>query len=411
MISKYYDSIAAIQVIGGCMHDPSRMDSDGQYFFSEMDFCTDLHKVIFGAMYTLYNSGVTKHITREIEGFLQDKPKDLAIYKANKGKEWICNTYKTVSGNGFDYYYSKFKKMSLLRAYDECGIDVTDIYDPDNILDSDKKQKQDKALDEMTLEQIADLVENKLSFVRDMYIDNYDNESCQIGEGVEQLITDLRKSPARGYTMYDSYEDVIAMGARPGKVYLRSASSGTGKSRSDMADACFFSCSEYFNDKGVWEKLYNGVPTLYISVELDIEELQTMALAFIGNIPEDHILEPDLLTFEEEERLKKAVKILKEAPLYMEYLPNYGLKDVENCVKRNIRQHKIYNPNGDESIKCVVFDYLTSSIRMIEEISRGTGVKVREDQILFLMASKLKDIAVENNIFLLTNTQINGKPL
>lgn len=410
MISKYYDSSAAIQVIGGCMREPSRMDSDGKYFFNEMDFCNDLHQVIFGAMYTLYNSGVTKHIGKEIENFLQDKPKDLGIYKANRGREWILNTYNSVDGNGFDYYYSRLKKMSLLRAYDSCGIDVTDIYDPDNILDLDKKQRQDKNLDETPIEQIADEIENKFAFVRDMYIDNYDNESCQIGEGVEQLIQDLAISPARGYALFDKYEDSIAMGGRLGKFYLRSAASGVGKSRSDMADACFFSCSEYYNDKGEWEKLYNRVPTLYISVELDIEELQTMALAFIGNIPEDHILEQERLEFDEKERLVKAIKILENAPLYMEYLPNYGLKDVENCVKRNIRQHKVIDKDTGEdlSIRCVVFDYLTSSIKMIEEISRGTGVKVREDQILFLMSSKLKDIAVENNIFLLSNTQINA---
>ena len=138
-----------------------------------------------------------------------------------------------------------------------------------------------------------------------------------------------------------------------------------------------------------------------------------MALAFIGNIPEDHITEMDLLTFEEEERLKKAMNILEEAPLRMEYLPNYGMKDVENCIKRNMRKYKY--PRVDEqgntdylTFQCVVFDYLTSSIKMIEEISHGTGMKVREDQILFLMSSKLKEIAVENNVFLLSSTQING---
>lgn len=35
-------------------------------------------------------------------------------------------------------------------------------------------------------------------------------------------------------------------------------------------------------------------------------------------------------------------------------------------------------------------------------------MKVREDQILFLMSSKLKEIAVDNNVFLLSSTQING---
>jgi hypothetical protein len=40
----------------------------------------------------------------------------------------------------FDYYYNRMKKMTLLREFDSHGIDVTFIYDPDNILDTKKKQ-------------------------------------------------------------------------------------------------------------------------------------------------------------------------------------------------------------------------------------------------------------------------------
>ena len=44
--------------------------------------------------------------------------------------------------------------MTLLRAYDNCGIDVSDIYDPDNILDVKKKQLQEDILDNSNLEEI-----------------------------------------------------------------------------------------------------------------------------------------------------------------------------------------------------------------------------------------------------------------
>ena len=45
--------------------------------------------------------------------------------------------------------------MTLLRAFDNYGIDVTDIYDPDNILDTKKKQLQEDWLDNSTLGDIA----------------------------------------------------------------------------------------------------------------------------------------------------------------------------------------------------------------------------------------------------------------
>ena len=56
----------------------------------------------------------------------------------------------------FDYY-NRLKKFSLLRAYDNCGIDVSDIYDIDNILDTKKKQLQeDIANDQVSLQEYVD---------------------------------------------------------------------------------------------------------------------------------------------------------------------------------------------------------------------------------------------------------------
>ena len=72
----------------------------------------------------------------------------------------------------FDYYYSRLKKFSLLRAYDTYGVDVSDIYDIDNILDAKKKQIQEDLLDNSTLEEIADKVENKIEGIRLQYVDD-----------------------------------------------------------------------------------------------------------------------------------------------------------------------------------------------------------------------------------------------
>ena len=54
--------------------------------------------------------------------------------------------------SAFDYYYNRLKKFSLLRAYDNHGIDVSELYDPDNIFDTKKKQAQEDFLDNSTLE-------------------------------------------------------------------------------------------------------------------------------------------------------------------------------------------------------------------------------------------------------------------
>ena len=132
-----------------------------------------------------------------------------------------------------------------------------------------------------------------------------------------------------------------------------------------MADACYLSCSEIYED-GEWISTgRENIPTVFISVELDKSELQTMAWSFVAGVPENHILENNY-DFGEKERVVKAIQILKEAPLYIEYFPDYSMKDIENCIKRNLRTHKV---------QAIFLDYITTSMKIIEEITRASGGK------------------------------------
>ena len=398
--NKFYDTTAAIQVIGGVLHNPRLLDEDGMYSFSEQDFLpNELHKVIFGSVYNLYNMGTTQLSTKVIEDYLQSKPQSLATYHAYKGAEWLHRVFKEAEIENFDYYYSRLRKMTLLRAYDDIGLNLSWIYDPDNIFDQELKEKQDKYLDSISIEDIAEAIETRITRVREMTLDNDSDESCQIGDDMEALLDELETTPAIGYPLYDNMFDKIAMGARRGKFYLRSASTGVGKSRTAMADACHLSCSEIY-ENGEWISTgRENIPTVFISVELDKSELQTMAWSFVAGVPENHILENNY-DFGEKERVIKAIQILKEAPLYIEYFPDYSMKDIENCIKRNLRTHKV---------QAIFLDYITTSMKIIEEITRASGgMRIREDQVLFLLSSKLKDIASTYNVFVFSSTQLNG---
>lgn len=395
---KYYDATAAIQVIGCVLNDPSLLDDTGKYTFSENDFINDFHKIIFGSLYNLYNNGTTRLNTKIIEDYLQNKPRSLAIYNANKGAEWLHNTFKEADLINFDYYYSRLRKMTLLRSYCEIGCDVSWIYNVDNVFDSELREEQDRRLDDYSLTEIADMIDNKITRIREMVINKDSDESCQIGDESEELYEELLTKPAIGYPLYDKIFDAIAMGGREGKFYLRSAATGVGKSRSAMADACWLACSEIY-ENNEWVSTGENIPTIFISVELDKTELQTMAWSFVSGVSETHILENNY-AFGERERVLKAIQILKESSLYIEYFPDYSMKDIENCIKRNIVSHKC---------RVVFLDYITSSMKIIEEITRAAGgMKIREDQVLFLLSSKLKDIASTRNVFIFSSTQING---
>lgn len=629
--SKYYDSTSAIQVIGCILNNPHLLDEDGIYDFRTEDFNNEFHKVIFGSVYNLYNMGAEKLNTKVIEDYLSEKEHSFAIYKANHGAEWLHQVYEQADILNFNYYYSRLKKMTLLRAYDNIGLDVSWIYDPDNIIDLEKKQEQSKLLDNTPIEEIADMIDNRVLHIREYLVDGDMDESCQIGDDAEKLLEELKQNPAIGYPLYDKVSSDIAMGARTGKFYLRSAATGVGKAipndtliptpngwrkvgdikvgdylfaqdssptkvlavfpqpttkeiwkvtfadgrvaeccgehlweyfengkkrvegtqtiykrikkqkalknnfsvrvnspygnyiftksfvnslldieskcisfsrrrkervaifdkeffclrevallrglgmipqvthikngfyrvsysendfgllekflngeeviaptkylkivdikktsqktdmtcftvdnkdhlflmndfivthntRNAMADACYMSCSSIY-ENGEWVDIGEKIPTIFISVELDKLELQTMAWSFVSGVPENHILE-NKYDFGEYDRVVKAIQILKESKLFIEYLPDYNMKDIENCIKRNIRVNKC---------SCVFLDYITSSMKIIEEITRASGgMKIREDQILFLLSSKLKDIAGKYGVFIYSSTQLNN---
>lgn len=168
-----------------------------------------------------------------------------------------------------------------------------------------------------------------------------------------------------------------------------------------MADACNLACREIYNPKThKWEQTGNNCqPTMFISVELDYEELKTMAVAFVSCVPEGNIIKGEC-SFDEKRRVQHAVEVLEEAPLKLVFLPDYGIKEVENSIKVGIRRY---------DVKYVFFDYITTSMKIINEISMASnGMKIREDNVLFLLASKLKDIASSYGVCIFSATQLNN---
>ena len=152
MASKYNDPTATMQVIGCVFNNPQLLEISDKYTIVDEDFSDSFHKVVFGAIYKLHELGAKKISLQNIADFLADRPKSEAIYKQNKGEEWLMRIAEASMPSTFDYYYGRLKKFALLRAFDNCGIDVSDIYDMDNILDMKKKQLQEDLLDNSTLE-------------------------------------------------------------------------------------------------------------------------------------------------------------------------------------------------------------------------------------------------------------------
>jgi replicative DNA helicase len=202
MASKYVDVTAIMQIIGCVFNNPSLLDLTDKYNIVEEDFPSDFHKVAYGAIYKLHELGVKDITLENISDFLSARPKSEAIFKQQKGEEWLLKVADNSLPNSFDYYYMRLKKMTLLRAYDKHGVDVSEIYDPDNILDMKKRQFQEEQLDNMTTEQIADKVDSIIEDIRSQYVDEDLDEAYQAGDGAEALIDKFKEHPEVGVPMY-----------------------------------------------------------------------------------------------------------------------------------------------------------------------------------------------------------------
>ena len=399
MSSKYVDTTAVMQVIGSVFKNPGLLSQTDKYTITEEDFDSDFHKVAFGAIYKIYELGADKVTLENISDFLSTRPKSEAIFKQAKGEDWINQVAESSIPEAFDYYYSRLKKFSLLRAYDKCGIDVRFIYDPDNILDVKKRQMQEDQLDTSSLEDIANKIDGMIEEIKMTYVDGAYGKASQAGEGIVDLIDRLKQYPEVGVPLYGPLINTVTRGARLKKFYLRSAATGVGKSRTLIADACNFACNMIYDEMFGWIKNGTKQPTLFITTEQELEETQTMMLAFLSNVNEEHILNGKY-EGNEEERVREAAKILADSPLYVEELPDFSLKDIENTIKKNIR---------DNGVMYICLDYIHTSMKILEEITkRSGGVKLREDNILFMLSIRLKDLCNQYGIFIESATQLNG---
>lgn len=399
MNSKYIDISSIVQLIGNIYNNPCLLEKDDKYHFTEKDFVNEFHQIVFASLYNLYQLGAKTLSIQAVESYLSTRPKAEAIYKANKGAEYILKCSEIADINQFDYYYNKLKKMSLLRAYNDLGLNLDWLYDPDS-LDTKELQQQSDKLDNMSLEEISDLINNKIDAIKMEYVQNVSDGGSQIGDGIDELLEELKSTPAVGYPLYGKFMNTITRGARLGKFYLRSAATGVGKTRTMIADACYIGCGQMYDlNTNKWISIGAPQNTLFIATEQDLSECQTMCIAFLAGVDEEHILKAEYYTGEWE-RVQKASMLLKQSKIYFECLPDFTLTMIENIIKKHIRENQV---------QYVFFDYIHSSASILMEVGGAHGVKnLREDNVLFLLSSKLKDIAVQYGVFMMSSTQLNG---
>ena len=168
-----------------------------------------------------------------------------------------------------------------------------------------------------------------------------------------------------------------------------------------VADCCNIACDEiYDTTQGRWVSNGTREPSIYVMTEQIFSEVQTMMWAFLSGVPEDHIL-TNRYDPGEIDRVIYAQEVIKRCPLYLKQLHDFSLKDIENVVKLSVRKY---------NVRYFFLDYIHSSMKILSEVSSRASVKgLREDNVLFMISVRLKDLATEYGIFIMSSTQLNGE--
>ncbi len=77
-------------------------------------------------------------------------------------------------------------------------------------------------------------------------------------------------------------------------------------------------------------------------------------------------------------------------------MPNPTIELVKTIVRENVLMH---------DIEYVFYDYIFISPSLLNEFK---GFNLRNDEILLMFSTALKDLAVELNVFVMSSTQVNS---
>lgn len=398
-MNSYVDKNAIMNIIGGIFKNSEILGNE-EYWFYEDDFYEKLPKILYGALNNLYIDGIKKFDLIILDDYLS-KNKEIYPLFQSKGIEYLKHCISISEPENFHYYFERMKKFTYMRTLDANGINMKWFYDPTiSILNGSAMEEQENRLNNTTLVDLAIATDKHIDSIKIQCGNSDTKVGTQAGAGLKDLLERLKETPEIGIPMYGKFVNTITKGARLSKLYLRSAATGLGKTRTMVADACTFACNElYDSDKKQWVKNGTQEPTLFIATEQELDEIQTLLVAFISDVDEEKIVE-STATHEELSRVARAAQIIEESPLYIVHCPDFSLQDIESIIKINVKNY---------DVKYVCYDYLHTSMKILEEITRRSGgVRLREDNVLFMMSVTLKDLCNKYQIFILTATQLNG---
>lgn len=395
-MSALFDKNAAMIVVSGLLSNPDILTNSEQYKLTNDDFDSDFYKIIFTAIYNLNNEGVERITPKDLDLYIGQFSKQYKTYKEKKGYEFLQSIYdhsSDIDMARFNLYYKRLKKFTILRNLEKADIDTKEFYNPN--VDFIRLEKENKKLNDITIEEILKKVKSKINDVEESYISKDQHSSQRASKNLGALYEELKVTPEIGHQLDGDILNYAVRGARLGKMYMTSAPSGQGKTRQMVGNACSLSLPKIVDGKVQVREELDTV--LFVTTEQKVDEIQTLILSYVSGVNERKILY-GTASAEEEKLIRMAIKIVETYDNFIiEHIPDPSIALIKTKLLKHIHKN---------DVAFIFYDYIFSSPGLLGEFR---DLKVREDVALMMLSNTLKEIAAENNVFLQTGTQLNER--
>jgi replicative DNA helicase len=332
----------------------------------------------------------------DIDTYLQRNEMAKQIMERDNGVDFLQDCEAYCEPENFSYYYGRLKKLNLLRELARTGKDISKFYCDDPL--EPRQQEINERFERLTTTDIINELKGEVAILEDKYSTNSVVEEGNAYTGIRELFKELQVKPEVGIRLQGDIFNTVCRGGRKGKLYLRSASSGVGKTRSMVGDACNIAYPIRYEPKyGKW--ISTGAPekVLYVMTEQDPAEIQTMILAYLSGINEEAILYGNV----KEDKIDRILIAMDIMERYQDNMMFAHVPDpCASVIKNLFRKYTI-----QKGVENFFYDYIFSSPAMLNEYR---DLKLREDVALRLFTTALKNLAVELNAFILTSTQVSN---
>ena len=391
--------VRAIYTVIGSICQDTELLKDTNTQLRPEDFMQSLHKIVFKAINNIvFNASgdkVTNITAIDIDNYLSSYPTQYKTWNDQNGYDYIQNCLEHANKETYWQSYDLLKKMSVLRAYVTEGFDVSDLYDWESE-DYFEREKAIQELREMELKDIFEYFTLKNLRVKDDFNIETDIKNFKAGQNITELLDKTKEGRGYGYPTSCGYENSAFGGLKKGKFLLRSGSTGSMKSSFQIRDMIDVAVNKIYKDEK-WMDNGISIPSLFISTELDEENLNYMALSYLTGINRN-VIKFGLFNKQQRDLLEEAGKILEESPFYLVHMPNYTITDMEDVIERHVL---------DYNVQYVAFDYIENKSSLQRSINELYGSVQREDQVLLYLSDKLKNVAEKYDISIQSATQLN----